>query len=419
MLQPRTIVKFTTAVIAALACQGLAAPAIEPVPTGPVMEQVRQILQRDESKWIEFRHDLHRHPEVSGAETRTSQNVAAELRRLGLQVRTNVGGHGVVAILRGARPGPLVAYRADMDAVFSGDRDPAEYRSLTAGVRHVCGHDVHTTVALALASALQQARDSLAGSVMFIFQPAEERATGAKAMIADGVFTPERPVEIYGIHTSGQEQGRLATKAGPMMAGRDRFEVVLSGSGDLAAARATVAARINALGTVDPSQFTSMQPPDFVMVQMNPPQVNANETRLSGMISIATVASRARVASAIRTGLGASLPSGVTVISTYEEKWIAGVTNDSTRSVTAANSIRAELGDAAMVNLTTIPAGFSEDFGSFQDVVPGVFFYLGVSNTAKGWIGYPHSPDYVADDQAIRVGARAMASVIVDRLRVR
>ena len=105
--------------------------------------------------------------------------------------------------------------------------------------------------------------------------------------------------------------------------------------------------------------------------------------------------------------------------SSYEERWIAGVTNDSARAVTAASAVRAVLGDQAVAAVTKIPAGFSEDFGSFQDQVPGVFFFLGVANTAKGWNGLPHHPDYVADERAIRIGALGMASVLVDRLRAR
>ncbi|MEO8620486.1 MAG: M20 family metallopeptidase [bacterium] len=403
---------------ALIACGGAVSPSETVVAAGPVMAQIRAVLQRDEEKWIEFRRDLHRHPELSGAEVRTSRQVVAELRRLGLEVRTNVGGYGVVGILRGGLPGPLIAYRSDMDAVASSAHDPVDFPSTSAGVRHICGHDIHTTIALALATALRQVRDSLAGSVLFIFQPAEERATGAKAMLADGVFSSGLPVEIYGLHTSGYEAGRLATTAGPMMAGRDRFDVVLSGNGDLAAASASVAQRIGALGTIDASQIGTPQPPDFVVVQLNPAVTSAGQVRLTGTVSVASPSSRAHVAAAIRSGLSASLPVGVMATSTYEAKWVAGVTNDPARAATASASVRAALGDQALATVTTIPAAFSEDFGSFQDIVPGVFFYLGVANAARGWNGLPHNPDYVADERAIGVGTLAMAAVIVDRLRV-
>ena len=113
---------------------------------------------------IEIRHDFHRHPEVSGSEERTSGVVAARLNELGFQVRTGVGGYGVVGRLDGGRPGPIVAFRADMDAVPSNPADPVEFRSETKGVRHICGHDIHTTVGLALAEGFAAIRDDLAGS---------------------------------------------------------------------------------------------------------------------------------------------------------------------------------------------------------------------------------------------------------------
>src|SRR5689334_14787638 len=148
---------------------------------------------------VEIRRDLHRHPELSGEESRTAGIVAAKLKALGLEVRTGIGGHGVVGILRGGRPGPLVAYRADMDAVRSNETDPVEFRSVVAGVRHICGHDLHVTIGLGLASALASVRTTLPGSVMFIFQPAEERASGATAMLGAGLFAKEKPAAIFGL----------------------------------------------------------------------------------------------------------------------------------------------------------------------------------------------------------------------------
>jgi metal-dependent amidase/aminoacylase/carboxypeptidase family protein len=401
-----------------IACQNATSSVPATVPPGPVMEQVRAVLARDEQKWIDFRRDLHRHPELSGAEARTSERVAAELRRLGLQVRTSIGGYGVVGILRGARSGPLIAYRADMDAFPSSAPDPVDFLSLNPGVRHICGHDIHTTVALALATALRQVRDSLAGSVMFVFQPAEERATGAKAMLADGVFASDRPNEIYGIHTSAYEAGRVGTTPGPLMAGRDRFDVLLSGSGDLEAAAALVAQRIDALSTMDVSQVAVSQPPDFVLIQRNPFVSSAGQVRVSGTVTVASATSRARVQGAIQSGLASAVPAGVNVAATYEAKLIAGVTNDSSLTASATVAMRSALGDPAVAKVTLIPPRFSEDFGSFQERVPGVFFFLGVANAARGWNGFPHDPAYVADERAITVGAVAMAAVIVNRLRV-
>src|SRR6188474_3153860 len=132
-------------------------------------------LRAQEARLIAFRRDLHQHPEISLQEERTAAKVAERLKELGLEVRTGIGGHGVVAIIRGAKPGPMVAYRADMDAVPSNEPDPVEFKSLTAGVRHICGHDLHTTIGVAIAEGLAAQRKDMAGSIMLIFQPAEER----------------------------------------------------------------------------------------------------------------------------------------------------------------------------------------------------------------------------------------------------
>jgi len=400
-----------------LACTGgEERAATEPVQPGPVPAQVEAVLQREESRLIAIRRDLHRNPELSGEERRTAQVVADAMRRLGLEVRTGVGGHGVVARLRGGRPGPVIAYRADMDAVASNAPDPVEFRSLRAGIRHICGHDLHTTIGIALATALHQVRDSLAGEVLFVFQPAEERATGARAMLADGAFaTP--PAAIYGLHTAPFEAGRVSTTAGPMMAGRDRFDVSITATGDIQSAAAVVRDRLMALATMDASQITVNQPKDFVLVQPNPTTFSGNSARITGIVSVASDMARARVRAAIAGGLGGALPPGDRVTALYEPRWIAGVTNDSALALAAAERAREALGAANVGIATTIPPAFSEDFGSFQERVPGVFFFLGVGNASRGWNGLPHHPDYVADERAILVGARAMSAVVLGHLR--
>lgn len=413
--------RLSTCALVLIACSSeteTLAPLPPPVAAGPIMEQVRAVVSRDSARWVDFRRDLHRHPELSNQEVQTSKKVETELRRLGFEVRTGVGGHGVVGILRGARPGPLIAYRADMDAVSTTATDPVEFRSEKSGVRHICGHDIHTTIGLALATALHQVRDSLAGSVMFVFQPAEETATGARAMLANGVFTAGKPVEMYGLHTAGFEVGGLATKTGPMMAGIDYFDVAVLGNGDLSAAAEAVRQRVLALGTVDASKFGTSQPPDYVYIALQPSQASPGRIRFTGQAQLATPEQRARVSTAIRSGLGASLPAGVTVSATYTEKGIAGVTNDSALTVNSAAAVAAELGKP-VIKMLNIPVGPSEDFGSFQEQIPGAFFFLGVSNASKGWNGYPHAPDYVADERSIQFGARTMAAIIVDRLRFR
>jgi metal-dependent amidase/aminoacylase/carboxypeptidase family protein len=365
---------------------------------------------------IEVRRDIHRHPELSGREQRTAGIVARRLRAAGYDVRTTVGGHGVVAILRGGRDGRTVAFRADMDAVESGEPDPVPFASTVPGVRHICGHDIHTTVGLALAEGLAVIRDELAGSVMFIFQPAEETATGARAMIEEGVFSELQPDAIFAYHTSPLEVGQVGTRSGTLLPGRDRIRVRLAGEGDLSEIANRVVVLIRATSTV--TRSTSSVTGEFALTRVFRSQSEQDRDGwlILGQATTSSVGESERVEAAIRDGLSALSVSGVTGTLEYQKRAIAGVTNDPELEQASHGALKSVLGEAGVVAVETIPTGFSEDFGSFQERVPGVMYYLGVSNSTRGWVGMPHSPEYVADEAAIETGARAMSAVMLDFL---
>ena len=373
------------------------------------LEEVRDEL-------IAVRRDLHQHPEVSGAEERTAGVVAARLRALGLRVRTGVGGHGVVGVLEGGESGPTVAFRADMDAVPSTAPDPVEFRSKTPGVRHICGHDIHTTIGLALAEAIAAVRDELAGSLMLIFQPAEETATGARAMLADDVWPDPPPKAIFAYHTAPLEVGQLATTSGVMMTGRDRVRVDLRGRGDLESAARTVRQQLSQVGSLTAMQALQPQQGEFILAQVGPPSEGQGGWTVSGMMTTSGPAASAQARRQVAEALGALELDSVTVEHVYEEKVMDGVTNDDELTDRAVASVKAVIGDEQLIWLDSLVPAFSEDFGSFQKQVPGVMFFLGVSNSEKGWVGMPHSPGYVADEEAIFVGTRAMTRVVLDTL---
>lgn len=389
-------------------------------PVGPPLDPgIEAAFARAESGLIALRRDIHQHPELSGAESRTAALVAGRLRALGLEVRTGVGGHGVVALLRGGRPGPVVAYRADMDAVRDGSPDPVSFPSLVPGVRHSCGHDIHTTIGLAIATALADVRRNFRGSVLFIFQPAEERATGARAMLDDGVFGATPPVAIYALHTSPMQVGRFATAPGGLMPGRDRLVVTITGPGNLRAVADSVRRLLEGAGTITPGQRFTSTAPTFVMIETFPIRPTADGIQLGAEVTLASAPVRAGLRARLERELAALHVGGVEVRMAYQEKSTAGVTNDSALVTQGNTAIGRVLGDGAVSTLTTVLPGFSEDFGSFQDQVPGVMYFLGVSNAAEGRVGMPHSPDYVADEAAILIGARAMTSVLLARLQER
>jgi amidohydrolase len=384
--------------------------------------RMTEAVMAQESALIALRHDIHQHPETSRNETRTAAVIAARLEALGFEVMTGIGGHGVVGVLRGAMPGPMVAFRADMDAVRSPAPDPVPYRSLTPGVRHICGHDVHVAVGLGIAEAFAAVRDDLAGSVMLIFQPAEESATGARAMLADGVFASSQPDAIYAVHTAPYPVGTLGTAPGGMMAGRARVTVTLRGPGDLDAAAEAIRALIRSVNTVAPDQVAQAAPDGFILVQLFPGSGRSagGATRTVGaMITTASAEARNRARVAIVRGVESLRLPDVSASVSYQDREIAGVTNDTALVSQANASIRAVFGDEAVVLVQGVPPVFSEDFGSFQGEVPGVMYFLGVSNPATGTVGMPHTDSYVADDAAILVGVRAMVAVLLERMTAR
>lgn len=378
--------------------------------------RVAAVLADRESALIAFRRDLHLHPELSGDESRTAARVAERLRALGFEVRTDVGGHGVVALLRGGQPGPVVAFRADMDAVRSDDPDPVPFRSLVPGVRHICGHDIHTALALALAEGFAAVRADLPGSLLLVFQPAEERATGARAMLADRAFAPVRPDAIYAVHTAPLEVGLFGSEPGPLLAGRDRVTVTLSGTGNLTAAEDSVRTIIQRVGTISAEDARGDVPPGFVLAQTWPARSDGGTRIVQGSLSIADPAARVRARRDIETGLGRLKLRDVSSHLRYEERFIPGVTNDPVLTARGDARLRAVFGDTAVVRVGVVSPLFSEDFGAFLDDVPGAMFLLGVSNSARGWVGMPHSPGYVADEAAIVIGARALSAILLDRL---
>jgi amidohydrolase len=393
----------------------LAMSACAPAGPGPAFE-ARVAELHDEL--IAVRRDLHRNPEVSGSEERTARIVSARLEALGLEVRTGVGGHGVVGLLQGGLPGPVVAFRADMDAVRSNAPDQVPFASEVPGVRHICGHDVHTTVGLALAEGFPAVRDELPGSILFVFQPAEENATGARAMLADGVFDDLTPDAIFAFHSAPLPVGQVATAEVTLMPGRDRIQVTVAGDGDVAEVAADVRRVIEGVGTITAEQATAPVEGRFAFVNLGASVVppGGGSATVRGIITVSGESMRTQVKLQLSAQLAVLEVEDVTVRLDYEDKLIAGVTNDPDLVGKASASARRILGDDGVVLLNTLIPMFSEDFGSFQDQVPGVMFFLGVANPAVGINGLPHSPDFAADEEAIGVGATVMGAVLLDYL---
>lgn len=392
-----------------------AAKSSSPEEEDALLRDATVAIERARMDLIGVRRDLHTFPERSGAESRTAAIVAARLRARGLEVRTGVGGHGVVGILRGDRPGPVIAFRADMDAVPSTAPDPVDFRSQVPGLRHICGHDIHTTVGLAIADGLSAIADRLPGTVVFLFQPAEESATGAQLMLADGVFDVVRPREIFAFHTASLAAGRVGTKPGAMLPARDHVSVSFrapANRNDLAQQVATYLAALASPGIGS----SSAEP--FVILQSQQAEwlSGSGQWRVSATLTVSGPEAREAARTRLEAALGGLRQAGFSPFVDWQRR-VPGAFNDPTVELSLRPAIERAMGAGNLIVSSTLPTPFSEDFGWFTDEIPGVMYWLGVANAERGWSGVPHSPDYVADEDSIQAGARAMTAVILHRLR--
>ncbi len=404
----------------------------------PMMPQ--QSLSRDEriahaveglrEKLISLRRDFHTYPELSNREERTARIVADELRRLGLEVRTAVARHGVVALLRGATDGPVVAYRADMDALPIAETIDVPYRSKNPGVKHACGHDAHTAIGLGVAAVLSQMRDHIRGSVKFLFQPAEEgpppgEEGGAPLMIKEGALDNPRPAAIFGLHCDPRiDVGKIGYHIGPAMASSDRFVITIRGRKVHGAyphegidAVVVAAQAILALQTIRSRRTDTQQPLVLTIGSIhggNRFNIITDEVVMEGTVRAHDEVVRAQVKEFMHQTLkGVTSAFGASYEMTYEEG--AHVTfNDPLLVEESLPTFRRILGEANLV--TPKPHMGAEDFSYYARLVPGFFFFLGVRNEAKGIKAMIHTPEFDIDEEALPLGVKVAAAALLDYL---
>lgn len=365
---------------------------------------------------VKFRQDIHRHPELAGNERRTSSKVAEKLTALGYDVQTGVGGYGVVGFLKGSHDGPMVAFRSDMDAVAGDAIDPVPYASVVERVHHTCGHDIHTAIGIGLAEGFAAIQDDLPGSVMLIFQPAEEAGIGAEAMLAETLFKEQTPQSIFSVHSAPFEVGEIAVKPGGMLAGRIKVDVSLRGGGDIEKAELVLRDALTTVGNVTYEEMLSFRTDRFIFVDLVPQSpANDQEIKIEAYVMSAGLSGRARVKAALVKAVGSVEFEDVEVTLQLRQA-LEGVNNDAGIVGRSAGNIGKYAPEISNVPVPGVIPAFSEDFGSFQRSVPGVMYYLGVSNREKGTVGFPHSPHFVADDGAILVGIKAMMAAMIEEL---
>ena len=393
-------------------------------------------------KVIAWRRDIHQHPELGNREVRTAKLVADHLRALGMDVRTNVAHTGVVGILRGGRSGPVVALRADMDAlpvseqvdVPFASRARTTYNGQEVGVMHACGHDMHVAMLMGAAEVLAGMRAELPGTVQFVFQPAEEgppqgETGGAKQMIAEGVLQDPKPVAMFGLHVgvNAAEVGTVSYKPLGLMAAADFFAVTVRGlqahgASPWRGVDPIVAASqvVTALQTVVSRSSDLTNSPVVVTVGSFQGGVRNNiipdSVVLLGTIRTFDPAMRREVHARIRDIVQHTARSAGATATIRIDEMTPVTTNEPVLTDRMLPSLQRAAGASKV--LLTRPVTGAEDFGYFAEQVPGLFVFLGVRPPGKAADAFPlnHSPLFHPDEGVLPVGVRVLTMLAVDRL---
>lgn len=409
-------------------------------------EQLQAQLDNDleplMKKVVEWRHDLHQFPELSNREFKTSKKVENHLRSLGLEVTTGIAHTGVVAILKGGKPGPLVALRADMDGLpvtemtglsFASAQTDT-YNGQEVGVMHACGHDAHVAILMGVAEFLTSVRDELAGSVMFIFQPAEEGAPvgeegGAKLMLKEGIWKTNKPDVIFGLHVTNAPHGIIGYREGPFMAASDAWKFTIKGRQAHGSTPwesidpIMVAFQIgNNIQTIISRKLNLTESPAVISVGSIHGGVRSNiipdVVEMEGTIRTFDPAIREQIFIELRKiaeTTAAMAGATVEVLLPNGDNYPVTV-NDPDLTQRVLPTLRDIVGKD-MVYRSGRSMG-AEDFSFFAQQVPGFYFYLGVnkigadlSSTAGN-----HSPLFIIDDGALPVGVKALTHMTIDYL---
>jgi amidohydrolase len=372
-----------------------------------------------------LRREFHQHPELSHEEERTASVVARYLRDLGLEVKTGIAGHGVVAQLKGSRPGRTVAYRADMDALPLTEKVAHPWRSRVEGVMHACGHDFHMAIALGAARLLSELKDRLAGECRFIFQPAEEgpprgELSGAKGMAAAGVLGEPRVDAVLALHVAPNlKVGHLRYGREEVMAGADRLVLTITGK---AAHGATphrgvdpILASAHVLNAIQGYLAQKIDARQAVVLTFgtisggNRFNILADRVVLEGSLRYLEDGVRREVLEGLRKYLAGLAQATGAVMELAAQPLYPILRNDPELSERAAAVLSRVLGPKRLK--LSRPAMGSEDFSYFAAQAPAFYFFLGVRSPG-GRIQALHSPEFNPDEAALPFGLMAAAGLL-------
>ncbi len=392
-----------------------------------------------EDKVIEWRRDIHAHPELGNREFRTSALVARHLQDLGLEVKTGVAHTGVVGVLRGGRPGPTVALRADMDALPVTEEVDLPFASKVkttwagkeTGVMHACGHDTHVAILMGVAEILSGMRAQLKGNVKFLFQPAEEgpppgETGGAALMVKQGAMSDPKVDAVFGLHIGSMlEAGTLAYRPGPALAAADVLRITVKGRQTHGSAPWTgvdpivVSAQIIlGLQTIVSRQIKVTEEPAVLSIGSinggNRFNIIPDEVEMMGTIRTFDEAMRDDIHKRIKiTATSIAAASGATVEVEIEKPYSVTI-NDPALTAQMLPTLQRVAGDDKVILFGKITG--AEDFSFFAQKAPGLFVFLGGSppGTDLSKVAYNHSPRFRIDESALKLGVRTMTQLTLD-----
>lgn len=393
---------------------------------------IRKEAEAMKNRMIEMRRDFHMNPELSNREERTGRRIAEHLKKIGIPIQTGVAGNGVVATIKGNLPGRVVAVRADIDALPVEEVNDVPYRSVNKGVKHACGHDGHTTVALAVAELLWKRRESLSGTVFVFFQPAEEgpppgEEGGARLMIKQGFLERAKPEAIFGLHVMPSIQvGQIGLRPGSVMASSDRFTISVTGKQSHGAEPhqgidpIVVGAQIVlALQAIDSRRVNPLEPIVITVGTFHAGtrfNIVPGKAEMAGTLRTLSPDVRKTARELIDSmSRGVASAAGATAEVRFDDPTSNPVlSNDAKLTIFAEKSLKQSVGNDNV--RADPPRMVAEDFAHFAERVPSVYYFLGVGNRARGISAGLHTPDFDMDEEALVVGAVTMTNLVMDFL---
>ena len=403
---------------------------------------IDQQVERMDAAVIAWRRDIHANPELGNREFRTGKLVADHLRAIGIdEIHEQVAYTGVVGVLKGGKPGPCVALRADMDALPVIEETDVPFKSVVrsewngvpCGAMHACGHDTHVAILMGVAEILAGMRDQIAGTVKFIFQPAEEMPPigekgGAKLMIEEGCLENPTVDAIFGLHiTSKMHAGEIGYRPGPFMASADQFRIFIRGNQTHGAQPwsgvdpIVVGSQVVlGLQTIVARRMNLTQEPSVVTVGSfqagNRSNIIPDEAKMEGTVRAFNESHRDDIHAFIEKITTMIAESGGAKAHVHIERGYPVTINDEALTAWAVPVMKRVIGDAH-VNLTVKTCG-AEDFSFFQQKVPGLFFNIGCtpSNQDCKYAPSNHSPRFYVDETGLKVGVKALTTLALDWL---